>query len=74
MGVALGLLGGIALAAILIYVVNPKFFGWTIQTYVPWSSLVIEIATIFGAAMVASVYPAMRAARTPATELTREDV
>ena len=45
-----GLLIGMALAAVLIYVINVQSFGWTIQLHVPWwflleSGLLILAAT-----------------------------
>ena len=74
LGLALGLLGGVALAAILIFVINRAYFGWTIQVYWPWASLIQQSATILGAALLASFYPALRATQSPATVLSRDDV
>ncbi|MDZ4675288.1 MAG: FtsX-like permease family protein [Gemmatimonadota bacterium] len=73
LGLVLGLAGGVVLAAILIYVINRDYFGWTIQVHWPLATLAQQAALILGAAVVASLYPALRASRTPATELTRED-
>ena len=64
----------IALAAILIYVINRAYFGWTIRLFCPWQSLVWELLLIMGVAVLASLYPALTASRTPATELSREDI
>ena len=74
LGLALGLLGGLALAAILIFVINRAYFGWTIQVYWPWASLIQQTATILGAALLASLYPALRATQSPAAVLSRDDV
>ena len=73
MGWLLGLVGGVLLAGLLIYVINRAYFGWTIQPYVPWGSLLQQSAAILGAAVIASLYPALRASRTPATELSRDN-
>jgi len=73
-GLALGGLGGLGLAGVLIHVVNPAFFGWTIQAHLPGPALLEQAATILAAAALASLYPALRASRTSAGELTREDV
>ncbi len=71
---ALGAIGGLALAGILIYVVNRSYFGWTIQFHWPALELTQQAATILLATIAASVFPALRAARTPATELSRDDL
>ena len=74
MGWLLGLVGGVLLAGLLIYVINRAYFGWTIQPYIPWAAILQQSVTILGAAVLASVYPALRASRTPATELSRDDL
>ena len=72
-GLALGGIAGGLLALILVFVINRAFFGWTIALHWPWVSLGGETATILVAAVLGSVYPALRASRTPATELRRDD-
>jgi putative ABC transport system permease protein len=74
MGWLLGLVGGVLLAGLLIYVINRDYFGWTIQPYIPWGTMLQQSVTILGVAVLASVYPALRASRTPATELSRDDL
>ncbi len=73
-GIALGSVAGVAFALILIYVVNRAFFGWTIAMHWPLGLLVWQSAIVLLASSVASVYPAIIASRTPATELRREDL
>ncbi len=73
-GLFLGGLGGVALAGILIYVTNRAYFGWTIQAHLPAFDLAQQAGTILTAALLASLYPAMRASRTPAAELSRENL
>jgi putative ABC transport system permease protein len=74
LGLALGGAGGVALAAILIYVINRDYFGWTIQAAWPWADVARQMLIILLAAAAASLYPALRASRVPATELSHEDV
>ncbi len=74
LGVVLGVLGGSVLAMILIFVINRAYFGWTIQVHWPWAALIEQGATIGFAAIAASLYPAARASKTPAIELSREDL
>jgi putative ABC transport system permease protein len=72
LALALGTAGGIALAGILVFVINRAYFGWTIQLHWPWLALLEEAAIILVAALAASLYPALRAAGTPASELSRD--
>jgi putative ABC transport system permease protein len=74
LGIALGAAGGLGLAAVLIFVINRSYFGWTIQVHLPWRALGEQTATIVAATLAASAYPALRAAHTPAAELSRDDV
>jgi putative ABC transport system permease protein len=71
-GLALGALAGGALAAVLVRVVNPAFFGWSLGLHVPWSRLAAQGAAILAAAAAASGHPALVASRTPAQELSRD--
>ncbi len=73
-GLLLGSAGGLALAMVLIFLINRAYFGWTIAVHWPWGALAEQVVTILAAAALASLYPALRASRTPATELTREDL
>jgi putative ABC transport system permease protein len=70
---SLGIVAGILLSAILIYVINRVSFGWTIQMQLnPWviffSSLLL-LATSF----VAGLGPARSAARKPVAEVVRAE-
>jgi putative ABC transport system permease protein len=71
-GLALGAAGGAALALVLVEVVNPAFFGWSIALHPPWAALGGQALAILAAAAAASLYPALTASRTPAAELSRD--
>ena len=73
-GLVLGLAAGVALAGILVFVINRAYFGWTIQVHWPWGTILAQTATILAAAVLASLFPALAASRTPATQLSREDL
>lgn len=66
MGLVAGLLAlplGLALAMVLIFVVNQRSFGWTLQVVVdPWT-LAQAVALAVGAALLAGLGPARRLAR-----------
>ncbi|MFT3913987.1 MAG: FtsX-like permease family protein [Anaeromyxobacteraceae bacterium] len=71
-GLAAGAAGGAGLAWVLVEVVNPAFFGWTLGVHVPWGALAVQAGTILAAAVAASLYPAAAASRTPVQELSRD--
>jgi putative ABC transport system permease protein len=72
LALAIGLLGGAVLAAILVFVINRAYFGWTIQPAWPWGSVLGQVAIILAAVAAASLYPALAASRVPAGELSRD--
>jgi putative ABC transport system permease protein len=59
---AIGLVVGLALSLVLVYVINVQSFGWTIQFRVPLLFLVQVSAAVVLATAVAGLYPARRAA------------
>ncbi|ABS25976.1 FtsX-like permease family protein [Anaeromyxobacter sp. Fw109-5] len=71
-GLGLGAAGGAALARVLVEVVNPAFFGWSLALHPPWAALAGQALAILAAAAAASLYPALTASRTPAAELSRD--
>ena len=71
-GLALGGLGGAALALVLVEAVNPAYFGWSLGLSWPWRALAGEAVAILAAAAAASLFPALAASRTPAQELSRD--
>ncbi len=74
MGLLLGAGGGVGLALLLIYRINRDYFGWTIRPAWPAGEIAGETAVVLLVAAAASLYPALRASRTTAAELSREDV
>ncbi|MEA3211058.1 MAG: putative transport system permease protein [Chthoniobacter sp.] len=69
----LGMAAGVVLAMALTWVVNPAFFGWSIQLQFPWVTLAATPLWIVPATLVAAWYPAWRASRTPIAEAVREE-
>jgi putative ABC transport system permease protein len=76
MGFVAGLLAipvGLALAAVLIFVINRRAFGWTLPFSVdPWI-LVQAVALAMLAALLAGVYPLWRMARTQPAQALRTE-
>jgi ABC-type antimicrobial peptide transport system permease subunit len=76
MGLAAGLLSipvGLALAAIMIYVINQRSFGWSMAMEVSPFILVQALLLALAAALLAGLYPAWKLARTSPALALREE-
>jgi putative ABC transport system permease protein len=76
MGVAAGLFAipvGLVLALLLVFVINQRSFGWTLQLEVPPGVLLQAVGLAMAAALVASLAPAHRIARQPLPEALRDE-
>jgi putative ABC transport system permease protein len=74
MGFSAGLLAmptGYALALILIYVINQRSFGWTLQISLSYWTFGQALLVSITAALLAGVLPARRLSRMPAAEVIR---
>ena len=67
---AVGLVVGLALSLILIYVINVQSFGWTIQFHLPAAFLAQATVAVVAGAAAAGLYPARLAARFACGELS----
>lgn len=67
-----GLLVGLAVGWVLVEVVNPQSFGWTLQFNPPWASLVTTALLVLPASLIAALVPALFAARKPPREALRD--
>lgn len=79
-GTILGLVGGVAgvalgllLGEVLIHVINPQSFNWTMDTIVPWPTLAGVTAALAGAAAGTAVLAGRRATARDALLAVRED-
>ena len=68
LGTGMGLAGGLALAVILIRVINRQSFGWTIQLSWPVGLMAEVAALAMVASLLAGFWPARWAARQPLVE------
>ncbi len=76
MGLAAGLLAlpqGIALAVILIDVINVRSFGWSMDLMLSGQPFVQALAVALGAALLAGVYPAWRLSRLVTAQALRSE-
>jgi putative ABC transport system permease protein len=68
-----GLALGFALSLILIYVINKQSFGWTIRFHWPVEVLLGALTVVYGATVLAGLYPAQVAVRLNPLEVVREE-
>lgn len=66
MGGVAGLLAlpiGLALAMVLLFVINVRSFGWTMQFYLSPEEFALAFGVAVVAALLAGIYPAYRISR-----------
>ena len=76
MGIIAGLLAlpvGIAMALVLILVINRRSFGWSMDIYVDPGILLQAVGLALAAALIAGIYPAYRMAKISPAAALRED-
>jgi putative ABC transport system permease protein len=76
LGLAAGLLAvptGVALALVLVHVINRRSFGWTLEAAVEPGLLLQAVGAALAAALAAGAYPGYRMARTPPAAALREE-
>ena len=64
---------GIALAGLLVFVINRRAFGWTMAFEISASELLQGLLLALVAALLAGVYPAWRTSRRPVAQDLREE-
>jgi putative ABC transport system permease protein len=72
-GVGLGLLLGIAVSAVLVHVVNPQSFHWTMDLLLPWDRLALLCAAMFAAGTLTAWWSGRAAAAAEAALAVKED-
>ena len=76
MGLVAGLLAlpvGLLLASVLVFVINRRSFGWTLQLEILPGMLLEAVGLALAAALLAGVYPAFKMARTSPALALREE-
>jgi putative ABC transport system permease protein len=69
----IGLMLGILLSLILIFVINKQSFGWTIQFHWPVALLLTALTGVYAATILAGLYPAQTAVRMNPIEVIHEE-
>jgi len=76
MGLVAGVLAvpaGLVLAVVMIFVVNKRSFGWTLQLELGPAILIQAVLLAFLGALLAGVYPAWRMSRTSPAQALRQE-
>jgi putative ABC transport system permease protein len=73
LGAASGLALGVAMSQVLIHVVNPQSFHWTMQTRIPWGLFVAVAAALVASTAGASLLAGRKALSRDAVLAVRED-
>ncbi|MGH7144614.1 MAG: FtsX-like permease family protein [Planctomycetota bacterium] len=76
MGLAAGVLAapaGVLLAALMIFVINRRSFGWSMAMHIEPGILIQALALALGAALLAGLAPAWRMSRTSPAAALREE-
>lgn len=68
-----GLLLGLALSLLLIFVINRQSFGWVISLRLPYAFFAEVVVLIVAAAIVAAIYPASVAAKIQTAQALRDE-
>ena len=72
-GTAVGLLLGLAISMVLVWVVNPQSFHWTMELVVPFGQLALVCGGVMAAGTATAAYSARHAASRQAVLSVRED-
>jgi len=72
-GTLIGLGLGLAVSVVLVHVVNPQSFHWTMQLLLPWGELLALCAAVLAAGIATAAFSARHAASAAALRSVQED-
>ncbi len=72
-GTLVGLVLGLAVSMVLVFVVNPQSFHWTMELVLPWGRLALLAAAVWLAGTATAAFSARRAAGRQAVLSVKED-
>ncbi|HWF48978.1 MAG TPA: FtsX-like permease family protein [Bryobacteraceae bacterium] len=73
LAIGIGLVLGLLLSLLLIFVINKQSFGWTIQFHFPVVLLALALGGVYVATVLAGLYPARTATRMNPIETIHEE-
>ncbi len=72
-GALAGLVLGLGLSAVLVFVVNPQSFHWSMDMHLPWPRLLGLLGVMFSAGVLATLIAGRKAAQGDAVQAVKED-
>ncbi|MBT9493771.1 MAG: FtsX-like permease family protein [Paucibacter sp.] len=72
-GALAGLALGLALSAVLVWVVNPQSFHWSMDMSLPWLRVLALLAAVFAAGVLSAMLAAWRATGADVVQTVKED-
>jgi putative ABC transport system permease protein len=72
-GTVVGLGLGLAISMVLVFVVNPQSFHWTMDLILPWGRLALLCTAVLAAGVATAAFSARSAAGRPAVLSVKED-
>jgi putative ABC transport system permease protein len=72
-GALVGLVLGVAISMVLVHVVNPQSFHWTMSLVLPWGRLALLALAVVAAGTATAAFSARRAAGRSAVLSVKED-
>ena len=72
-GTLVGLVLGVAVSMVLVFVVNPQSFHWTMELVLPWGRLALLALAVLAAGTATAAFSARRAAGRAAVLSVKED-
>ena len=73
LGIAVGFVLGAGISLILVFVVNPQSFHWTMQLHMPWAMLLAVAAVLLASAALTALLSGRYAVSGDAVRAVRED-
>lgn len=73
LGIAMGFTLGLAISLILVFVVNPQSFHWTMSLHVPWPTLAIVALVMLASSCATAVVAGRKAVSLDAVRAVKED-
>jgi putative ABC transport system permease protein len=73
LGIALGCVLGFAISLILVFVVNPQSFHWSMSLHVPWTMIAVIACVMLASSCATALLSGRRAVSVDAVRAVRED-